>query len=90
MDVLEHMETNEHAEFVLGGLNRFRHTDPTFCDFSLSVSDCNFPCHRSVLCLFSSFFRAAIRGGYKELHEQCVNLKVSELYALHVTTVVFW
>ena len=77
MDKLHHREDSDHAEFVLIGLNRLRHIDPKLCDFSLSTDKCSFPCHRSVLCLFSSFFRAAIQGGFRESFQHTVHLQVS-------------
>ena len=76
MDELHHREGSKHAEFVLEGLNRFRHLDPKLCDFSLTTDDSNFPCHRSVLCLFSSFFRGAIQGGFRENSQQSAHLRV--------------
>ena len=75
MDELHHKEDG-HADFVLAGLNRFRQIDPKLCDFTLTAEDRRFPCHRSVLCLFSSFFRAAIQGGFRETSQHYAHLQV--------------
>ena len=76
MDELHHNENSDHAEFVLAGLNQFRHIHPKLCDFLLTTNGRHFPCHRSVLCLFSSFFRAAIQGGFRENSQHSVHLQV--------------
>nr|CAB3259950.1 kelch-like protein 21 [Phallusia mammillata] len=56
----------EHAGFVLRGLNETRRSAPGLCDFRVICEDRVFPCHRTVLCLFSEYFRGAIEGGFKE------------------------
>ena len=79
MDILQHNES-DHSHFVLISLNRFRLTEPKLCDFSIHVEGTHFPCHRSVLCIFSKFFRAAIQGRFREDTENCVHLKVTNLF----------
>ena len=76
MDVYRYREQRAHANFVLTGLNLMRREYPNLCDFTIKTDDDTFPCHRSVLSLFSSYFKAAVDGGFKEKTENLIILQV--------------
>nr|XP_039254785.1 kelch-like protein 30 [Styela clava] len=66
MDTLVYSELPNHAIETLQGLNEFRREFPEYCDFTLIADNKNYPCHRSVLCYHSEYFRAMVRGNFLE------------------------
>ena len=83
MDVYLYSDITDHSLSLLQGLDKMRIFNPQLCDYNLVTSNGEkFPCHRSVLCLFSNFFRATIDGGWKESFDNECEINVSDCKTL--------
>jgi len=76
MDEFVFSDREKHAEFVLHSLDESRRSSPHICDFMIVCDGQQFPCHRSLLCLFSEYFRSAIVGCFKEKFDNKVVIQV--------------
>lgn len=75
MDKLVYSDEPDHAIDTLRGLDDLRLNFPELCDFTLVIEEDEFPCHRSVLCLHSKYFRGMIGGKFMENHSNRSTVK---------------